>query len=199
MPRREGRGMSRRDWYLATNSIVLPAVAVPAAGVALLLLAAWLLRHDVARATVRASGLPRYVAVCLLSGYVWLLVAGAGWLLAGDPGTGPVHDAVVHAIFLGFVITMIMAHAPVILPAVLGVRVEYHPVLYIPVALLHASLLLRVVAGDAWGSVEALRIGGFGAVVAMLLFGVTAATVSVRAALLRRRRRRREETRDAAA
>jgi len=35
------------------------------------------------------------------------------------------YDAVVHAIFLGFVISMVMAHAPVILPAVLRRPLPY--------------------------------------------------------------------------
>lgn len=164
----------------AMLSLTIPTVAVPAAGVVLLALVAWLVRYDVARATVRMTGLPRYVAVCLLTGYVWLAVAGAGWLLGGPRTEGVVYDATTHAIFLGFVITMIMAHAPVILPAVLGVHIPYHPALYAPVALLQLALLVRVVVGDAWGITAGLQAGGIGAAVAMLGFGVTAVVVSLR-------------------
>ncbi len=165
----------------ALVSLTASVVAVPVAGVALLCLVAWLVRHDIARTTIRLHGLPRYVAACLLTGYAWLTVAGAGWVLGGARTEGPVYDATTHAIFLGFVITMIMAHAPLILPAVLGVKIPYHPALFAPVALLQASLLVRVVVGDAWGSTEGLRVGGIGAAVAMLLFAVTAVTVSLRA------------------
>ena len=91
------------------------------------------------------------------------------------------YDAVVHAVMLGFVMSMIMAHAPVILPAVLGVRIPYHVALYVPVALLQLSLLVRVVVGDAWGLTLGLRAGGIGAAVAILGFGVTVVVVLLRA------------------
>lgn len=165
----------------AVLSLTAPEVAVPAAGAVLLGLVGWLLRYDVARVTVRTQGLPRYVAICLLSGYVWLGVAGAGWILGGARTGGAVYDATTHAIFLGFVMTMIMAHAPVILPAVLRVRLPYHPTLFVPVALLHVTLLLRVVAGDAWGMIVALRAGGAGATIAIVLFFATAAVLAIRA------------------
>lgn len=175
---------------LATAALVTltaPVVAVPLAGALTLCLVAWLLRYDIARTTVRHTGLPRYVAVCLLAGYGWLVVAGAGWVLGGSRTEGPVHDATTHAVFLGFVITMIMAHAPLILPAVLQLGISYHPVMYVPVALLHAGLLLRVVVGDAWGVVPALRLGGAVSVAAILLFAATAATLAVRGRRARRK------------
>lgn len=164
----------------ALLSLTMPVVAVPLAGLALLAIVAWLVRYDVARATMRQRGLPKYVAVCLFAGYAWLAVAGVGWLLGGPQTEGPLYDATTHAVFLGFVITMIMAHAPIILPAVLRVRIPFHPVLYLPVALLQASLLVRVVVGDAWGSVPGLQLSGIGAAAAMVLFGVAAVTLSLR-------------------
>ena len=36
--------------------------------------------YDVARRTVRSSGLPRFMAGCLLAGYAWLVVAGAAFV-----------------------------------------------------------------------------------------------------------------------
>lgn len=165
----------------AVVSLAVAPVAVPVAGILLLGVVGWLLRHDIARTTVRTAGQPRFIAVCLLAGYGWLVVAGAGWLLGGARVDGVVYDATTHAIFLGFVITLIMAHAPLILPAVLRVRIPYHPAMYAPVALLQLSLLVRVVAGDAWGWTPALRAGGVGAAVAMILFAATAVTVSVSA------------------
>lgn len=165
----------------AMLSLTVPVVAVPVAGLLLLALVAWLVRYDVARVTVTQRGLPRFVAVCLLTGYCWLFVAGAGWLLGGAQNTGPIYDATTHAIFLGFVITMIMAHAPLILPAVLRVSIPYHPALYVPVALLQLSLVTRVVAGDAWQITGALQAGGVGAAASMLLFAATVVTVSLRA------------------
>lgn len=178
----------------ALVTLTAPVVAVPIAGVILLLLVSWLLRHDVARVTVHRTGLPRFVALCLLTGYVWLTVAGAGWLLGGARLEGSIYDATTHAIFLGFVITMIMAHAPLILPAVLQVSIPYHPALYVPVALLQAGLLLRIVVGDAWGVVIALQVGGAASVAGILLFALLAITLTLRA----RRAARKEAARVAA-
>lgn len=165
----------------AVMSLTMPTFAVPIAGLVLVLMVSWLLRYDIARTSVQQTGLPRFVAACLLTGYAWLTVAGVGWMLGGAHTEGPLYDATTHAVFLGFVITMVMAHAPIILPAVLGVQIPYKPVLYVPVALLQLALLVRVVGGDAWGSTEALRVGGAGAAVAMLAFAATVVTLSMRA------------------
>lgn len=165
----------------ALLSLIAPAAAVPGAGLALLMLTAWLIRYDVARVTVRRTGLPRFVAVSLLIGYGWLTVAGVGWVLGGARTDGPLYDANTHAIFLGFVMALIMAHAPLILPAVLRVSIPYHPVLYVPVALLHTGLLVRLVGGDAWGVLIALPVGGGLSAAAILLFAATVATLSARA------------------
>jgi hypothetical protein len=121
----------------------------------LVLLALWLLAFDLARVTIRQDRLPRYVAACLLAGYFWL---GLGGLLMAL-GTG--YDAALHAIFVGFVFSMVFGHAPVILPAVLRLRFPYHPVLYAPLALLHASLAVRVFLSaplGAWGNAAAIAL-----------------------------------------
>lgn len=164
----------------AVLTLTYAVVMVPVAGVILTAMTAWLLRYDVARATVLQRGLPRYVAINLMAGYGWLIVAGSGWLLGGLRTEGPIYDATTHAIFLGFVMTMIMAHAPLILPAVLRVNIPYHPALYVPAVLLHLALLVRVVVGDAWGNVLALQIGGVGGAVSMAMFGLTVVVLSVR-------------------
>lgn len=143
-------------------------------GAALLGLVAWLVSHDVAWRTVRGTGAPRFMAWCLLGGYAWLTVAGLVWLLVGYVPSGPGYDAVVHAVFLGFVLSMIMAHASVILPAVLRVALPYRPAFYVPVALLHASLALRLVGGDLRGQSWALQLGGALNIAAVLLFVVLA-------------------------
>jgi hypothetical protein len=121
----------------------------------LVLLALWLFAYDLARVTVRQRGLPRYIAWCLLSGYAWLAFGGA--LLALETA----YDAALHAIFVGFVFSMVFGHAPVILPAVLRVPLPYHPALYVPLALLHASLAIRVfvsAAAGAWGNAAAIAL-----------------------------------------
>lgn len=128
-------------------------------GAGMLLLALWLMRQDVARRTVKGRGLPRFIAICLLTGYGWLALSGVVIVASGGLAySGPGYDAALHAVLLGFVFSMVFGHAPIILPAVLRVAVPYAAYFYVPLALLHLSLLLRV-AGDwyvagpwrAWG------------------------------------------------
>lgn len=114
---------------------------------AFLALAIWLLTCDIARRTVRKSGLTRFIAVSLLSGYAWLGIGGLWGAWQGGYLAGPIYDIHLHTIFLGFVFGMIFGHAPIILPAVLGISIQYTPWLYAPAVLLHASLLLRVAGG----------------------------------------------------
>lgn len=129
----------------------LSALAPPAGGLvygtALVALAAWLIRFDIARRTVHAAGLSRYMALCLLLGYGWLAVAGLAWI--GLALGAPLRDAALHALGLGFVFSMVMGHAPVILPAVARVKLQFGPWFYGPLALLHLSLLLRLGPGFA--------------------------------------------------
>jgi len=121
-------------------------VGAPLAGVALVGFALWLFRHDVARRTLGERGLPRFIAVCLLSGYAWLLVGGVLMVRAGTLVPGLEYDAVLHSLFLGFVFSMIFGHAPVILPAVVGVSIPSSRALYAPLVLLHASVAVRIAA-----------------------------------------------------
>ncbi len=161
-------------------SLVGPAAGVRAAGVGLVLQAAWLLRFDAARRTVRTPGLPRYVALCLLPGYAWLAAGGALWAGFGTLADGPAYDAMLHAVFLGFVMSMVFGHAPIIVPAVFGRHVRTSRSSYVPVVLLHASLLLRLVGGDLLGDLALRRWGGLANVVAVLAF-LAATAVAVAA------------------
>jgi len=114
-------------------------------GSALLALSVWLARFDVARRTIHAHGLSRYMAVCLLTGYVWLGSAGIAWV--GMSLGYPSRDWALHGLGLGFIVSMMMGHAPVILPAVARIKLRFGPWFYVPVLLLHGSLLLRLAGG----------------------------------------------------
>ncbi len=160
-------------------ALLWPAPGTVLLGGALLVLTGWLAAHDVARRTIRTSGLTRYMAGCMLAAYWWLGVAGFVWLLGGPAVDGVRYDAVQHAVFLGFTLSMIMAHAPVILPAVLRRPLPYRPVLVVPAALLHGSLVLRLWAGDALGSHAAWVVGGVLNIVAVLAFGGMAAGLTI--------------------
>jgi hypothetical protein len=158
-------------------------------GVALVALTGWLLRHDVARRTVRQTGLTRFAAVCLLSGYLWLGVGGLLAIIAGGQIAGFAYDAVLHAVLLGFVFAMIFGHAPIIFPAVLGLPVPFWRAFYAQLVVLHASLLVRVGADlvDSW---RLRRWGGLLNAVAVLLFLVNTLWSVIRAKVAQPKRPR---------
>lgn len=143
------------------------------AGIGLVAMTAWLARHDLAWVTVRRAGLPRYAATCMLAGYVWLAIGGLLWVALGLGVGGPlIYDAATHAVFLGFVISMVMGHAPIILPAVLRIQLPYRPVAWGPLVLLHLTLAVRVgadLAGSTWGR----GLGAYANVAALLTFVLT--------------------------
>jgi hypothetical protein len=172
---------------LATSSGTVASIGIRCAGVGLLALALWGARHDVARRTVKIAGVTRFMAVCLLSGYVWLFVAGIVWVVSGDPGrTMATYDVALHAVFLGFVMSMIFGHAPVIVPAVLSTRLPFSPWFYAHVALLHVALLLRLAVGDGLGNRLAWQVGGVGTELAIIVFLAVSATAVLRARRSRR-------------
>ena len=162
----------RRDALLA--SLLWPGVGMTVFGVALLTLVAWLLINDVARRTWRAPGQPGFIGTCLMAGYVWLAVAGLIWVLGGPPTSVRAMDATILAVFLGFAISMIMAHATTILPAVLRIALPYRSAFWAPIALLQVALVVRVWIGDGLGMPVAWRIGGVLGVIALVLFVLTA-------------------------
>ncbi|MFU8841532.1 MAG: hypothetical protein ACNA8R_12570 [Nitriliruptoraceae bacterium] len=139
-------------------------------GLGLLGQVAWLSRHDIARRTIHRPGLPRFAAICLLSAYAWLAVSATLWIAMGLGATGPLlHDALVHSLFLGFVLSMAMGHAPIIVPAVLSRASPFHPVAYAPLVLLHVSVAVRI-AADLAGSQAWRTLALHGNVAALTLF-----------------------------
>lgn len=144
-----------------------------ATGGCLLALAVWLARNDVALRTIRGKGLARYIAACLLAGYAWLALGAAIMLAAAGMQPGQLaHDAALHAVFLGFVFSMVFGHAPIIVPAVFRVALPYHPLFYLPLVVLHATLAFRV-AADAAGIGEWRAFAGAGNAVAIGVFIAT--------------------------
>lgn len=161
----------------AATGVVAYDLGARVVGVGFALAAAWLWKYDMARRTVRASGVPRFSAVCLLVGYGWLGFAGVLWMVFGGWVGVLRYDAVLHSFFLGFVMSMILGHAPVIFPTVLGFTMRFHRGFYVPVVLLHATLAMRVL-GDLIVWIPGWRYGGLSNAVAVALFVVIVAAAS---------------------
>jgi hypothetical protein len=153
--------------------------AAPFSGAGLLASTAWLVRHDIALRTIRLSAQPRFSAACLLAGYFWLGVAGL-LLLVIPPGTTVFsYDAAVHAITIGFVLSMIFGHAPIILPAVTGFRIRYSALVYVPLFLLHLTVLLRI-AADLFEYTELRAVSGPVTIIALASYAATLAITSLK-------------------
>lgn len=156
------------------------------AGIGLVAMTGWLATHDLARRTVRMGGVTRFIALCLLIGYGWMAAAGLIWIGFGASAGGAAYDAGLHALFLGFVMSMVFGHAPVIVPAVLRLPLPYRPRFYAHLALLHAGLLVRVAGGDLLGVQPLWLAGGVLNVIALLLFVGSSAAAVVQGVAARR-------------
>lgn len=146
-------------------------------GIGAVFMAGWLLHYDIARYTIRQQGLPRYIAACLLLGYVWLSFGGIFAIWKGAVYAGPDYAIILHAFLLGFVFSMIFGHMPIILPALTGLQFNYTAWLYGHLIVLHVTLVYRIYA-NLIGDISARQYAGLWNVVAILLFlSVTIVTV----------------------
>ncbi len=100
-------------------------------------------------------------------------------MVAGAQTEGALYDVVIHAVMLGFAISMVMAHAPIILPAVLKRPLPYRTAMWIPLVLMHVGLAVRIFAGDFAGLRTLWQVGSITNIVALLLFFAIAAGSSI--------------------
>ncbi len=132
-------------------------------------LAVWIARFNVPRHALHGSGLPLFLATSLTIASAWLAIAGALWMKSGWVAVGPSYDASLHAFFLGVIVTMIFAHAPIVFPAVTGVRIPMHRSFYAHLIVLQVGLVMRVI-GDVWGAPDVRAWGGMLNAIAIVLF-----------------------------
>jgi hypothetical protein len=147
-------------------------------GLSLAGLAVWLVCFDIARRTVAADGLSRYMAVCLLLGYAWLAVSGLAWM-ATSLGFAA-RDAALHALGLGFIFSMMLGHAPVILPALARLKMLFGWFFYLPLAILHVSLALRLFLGPVDFGLRSAGAAGNAAAIAVFALTVAGSAAAWR-------------------
>ncbi|HSI78399.1 MAG TPA: hypothetical protein VK957_21040 [Lunatimonas sp.] len=122
-------------------------------GGSVIFIGVWLLRYDMANVAAKKDKLFKYVGVGLKVGYVWLILNGI--VLCFFAFHPLFYDIYIHTFFLGFTFSMIWAHAPIILPMILGIQEKlYHPILWIGWTLFQLSLLGRILSSllklDDW-------------------------------------------------
>lgn len=134
-------------------------------------LAAWLLVFDLARAAVRAPGMTGYIGACLLSAFAWLSIAGVSLLFRGAPDPGVVATGTWAALFVGVVLLMAFAHAPIVLSSSPESRLSYSGRLYVGPVLFQGALFIHLLA-DLWFRPELREAAGLGLVTSLVLFGI---------------------------
>jgi len=160
-----------------------PSTGVRVTGLGLAAMSGWLATNDIARRTIRQPGVTRLIALSMLFAYGWLGVGAAVAMATGAFEPGPAHDAILHAVFVGFALSMVFGHAPIVLPAVTGIPLRYQPAFYVPLLLLQISLGVRVI-GDLVEELGRYRAwGGMLNAVALLTF-VFCAAFNVRRRML---------------
>jgi hypothetical protein len=151
-------------------SLLNADVGARLAGLGMLTLALWFARYDLALRNLRHRlSLTRYIAWCLSLGFVWLGLGGALYIGYGAQYAGLIYDAQVHAVLVGFVISMIFGHAPIIFPAILGRPFAFGRRFYVPLVALQLTLVLRI-GGDLAAAMIVRQWGGMLNTAAILLF-----------------------------
>ena len=162
-------------YSIAVLAIFALAEGIRIAGIGAILTSLWLMRYDLAGKRLKAAGLTRYIAFCLFSGYIWLGISGIFSLSFGAVYAGfNTTRSSCHR--RGFIFSMVLGHAPMIFPALTGRQIAFSTAFYTPLALLHASILMReisnVIASFQWrmwaGMTNAVAILLF---IAMMLYG----------------------------
>lgn len=137
----------------------------------------WLMRFDIAFINIKHGGLHRFLGINLLLAYNWLIITA--FLSLFGTYNALMYDAVLHSFFIGFVLSMVMAHAPIILPGVIGSSLRpYHRYQYTWVVLLHLSLALRI-GGDITENVLLRQWGGLLNGIAFVAYLLTTALLFV--------------------
>lgn len=169
-----------RYWLISFLLLYIIGILLPfhvygkiLSGIALTLIAVWMMRFDMMRIGIRKTGLTKFSAISLLVANMWLLITGLLMFVSLESAFE--YDMLVHSFFIGYTISMIFAHGPIILPGVMGYNFKpFHSILFVWLILLHGSLLLRIIS-DAWLLLELRAISGLLSVSAILIYFVSLA------------------------
>lgn len=137
-------------WNLSTWQGILDLKNI---GWATLLLVVSIALHDMAlrgsknkKTLSTAHGLHNFLKLALILSYAWLFTAAIALILSTKISAAIQKDILFHLFGLGFVFTMILGHAPLILPAALG-KLPPTKAPVIPFLLFQTATIFRMV-GD---------------------------------------------------
>lgn len=135
--------------------------------ISLAIISLWFMRKDIARRTINMKGLAKFSAISVLSAYLWLFLGSFFIFSFGMWGEG------IHNITLGFVFSMIFAHAPSIFPAMMKIKFQFSPILYIPLFLLNISVIIRNISYLAPQIKKSALVLNFFAIIAFFVLFLT--------------------------
>lgn len=138
-----------RDAHLllifALVSLVIVVLSPPFShtlfGVSMVGYGLWMLRMDASR-RMRQTATARFMSSGVIIAFLWLIVSGIIWI--ANTLWGVLFDARIHVLMLGFVVGMVMAHAPTILGTITKLRLSHRRSFYLPLGLLHVGVCLRL-------------------------------------------------------
>ncbi len=97
---------------------------------------------DIVLINLRKSEPFRFTAYCILAGYIWLIIYGLSFTI---PNIN--YDLRIHSLLLGFVFSMVFAHARMILPSILKTTAKFFKIPnYITFILFEVSLIARFIS-----------------------------------------------------
>ncbi|MCX2743566.1 hypothetical protein OO013_06800 [Mangrovivirga sp. M17] len=114
-------------------------------GIALILASGWLLKYDMAIYSIKKAGWHRFSGITLMIGYTWLGVSGI--LFLSDKMDLYNYDAKVHTFYLGFIFSMIFAHAAHIFPPIFKLpSPKFSSLFYFILAFFEGALVIRIIS-----------------------------------------------------
>ncbi|GIW22650.1 MAG: hypothetical protein KatS3mg068_1657 [Candidatus Sericytochromatia bacterium] len=139
-------------------------------GISFFIIMLWFFKYDIALNMLKNNSLTRFIAICIINGYLWLGISSMIIIINGQFIIGNfLYDAFLHSFFLGFVISMIFAHAPIIFPAILRIKINYSHIFYTHLVFLNISIITRIIA-DIMNLYYLLKISTILNSMAILLF-----------------------------
>lgn len=178
----------RVEWSIFFSSLALagslavcmvaPAVGYPVMGVALGVMLLLAITHDTARKTFKIKGVTGFMGTCMLVGYAWALLAAAIWIFSPTGFSGYWRDLALHALAIGFVMSMVAAHASMIVPSITRRPMRYRPVLWVGWAVMQLGLLVRLM-GTTRGITLLWQWGDAISVIGMLAMMITVAALNI--------------------
>lgn len=152
----------------AALSHSFPLFSLKIYGISLFSLSFWLIKNDIAKKNLNQKNLLKFISITLILGFLWLGLGGL-IILFRSIDYPYYYDAFLHSILLGFIFSMIFAHAPIIFPSLFSISINFTNLMYMPLILLHSSLIIRVVA-DLLNSFEGRKWMGLVNIIAVLAY-----------------------------